>query len=120
MAHEKFHYRSLEEVTAAAEALNLHLPFAKDTKVLAEPLKVRNLCLPNRLGIAPMEGADSLPDGSPSGYTTRRYVKEAVGGSAVIWFEAISIAEEGRSSKTQLLLTKANLENYKQLTKEII
>lgn len=45
MAHEKFHYRSLEEVTAAAEALNLHLPFAKDTKVLAEPLKVRNLCL---------------------------------------------------------------------------
>ena len=56
MAHEKFHYRSLEEVTAAAEALNLHLPFAKDTKVLAEPLKVRNLCLPNRLGIAPMEG----------------------------------------------------------------
>ena len=119
MAHEKFHYRSLEEVTAAAEALNLHLPFAKDTKVLAEPLKVRNLCLPNRLGIAPMEGADSLPDGSPSGYTTRRYVKEAVGGSAVIWFEAISIAEEGRSSKTQLLLTKANLENYKQLTKEI-
>ncbi|MCI8831491.1 MAG: flavin oxidoreductase/NADH oxidase [Lachnospiraceae bacterium] len=119
MAHEKFHYRSLEEVTAAAEALNLHLPFAKDTKVLAEPLKVRNLCLPNRLGIAPMEGADSLPDGSPSGYTTRRYVKEAVGGSAVIWFEAISIAEEGCSSKTQLLLTKANLENYKQLTKEI-
>ncbi len=46
-------------------------------------------------------------------------MKEAVGGSAVIWFEAISIAEEGRSSKTQLLLTKANLENYKQLTKEI-
>jgi 2,4-dienoyl-CoA reductase-like NADH-dependent reductase (Old Yellow Enzyme family) len=46
-------------------------------------------------------------------------VKEAVGGSAVIWFEAISIAEEGCSSKTQLLLTKANLENYKQLTKEI-
>lgn len=119
MAHEKFHYKSLEGVMAAAGELNLHLPFAKDTKVLAEPLKVRNLYLPNRLGIAPMEGADSLPDGSPSGYTARRYVREAIGGSAVIWFEAISIAEEGRSSKTQLLLTKDNLENYKQLTKEI-
>lgn len=119
MVHEKFHYKSLEEVMAAAEALKLHLPFAKDTKVLAEPVKVRNLCLPNRLGIAPMEGADSLPDGSPSDYTARRYVNEAIGGSAVIWFEAISIVEEGRSSKTQLLLTEANLENYKLLTQKI-
>ena len=63
-----------------------------------------------------MEGADSLPDGSPSDYTTRRYVKEAVGGAAIIWFEAISIVEEGRSSQTQLLLTKDNLAAYQKLT----
>ncbi len=119
MAHERFHYKSLDEVMAAAEEMHLHLPFAKDTKILAEPVKVRSLCLPNRLGIAPMEGADSLPDGSPSGYTIRRYVKEAVGGSAVIWFEAISMVEEGRSSKTQLLLTRDNLENYKRFTSQI-
>ena len=66
-----------------------------------------------------MEGADSLPDGSPSEYTLRRYVNEAIGGSAVIWFEAISIVEEGRSSRTQLLLTKENLENYKRFTAAI-
>lgn len=119
MAHEKFHYKTLEEVLTAAKVLQVHLPFAKDTTILAEPVKVRNLCLPNRLGIAPMEGADSLPDGSPSDYTTRRYVNDATGGSAVIWFEAISIVEEGRSSKTQLLLTEANLENYKRFTNEI-
>lgn len=119
MAHERFHYKSLDEVMAAAEEMHLHLPFAKDTKILAETVKVRSLSLPNRLGIAPMEGADSLPDGSPSGYTTRRYVKEAVGGSAVIWFEAISMVEEGRSSKTQLLLTRDNLENYKRFTSQI-
>ena len=119
MAHERFHYKSLDEVMAAAEEMHLHLPFAKDTKILAETVKVRSLSLPNRLGIAPMEGADSLPDGSPSSYTTRRYVKEAVGGSAVIWFEAISMVEEGRSSKTQLLLTRDNLENYKRFTSQI-
>lgn len=119
MAHERFHYKSLDEVMAAAEEMHLHLPFAKDTKILAETVKVRSLSLPNRLGIAPMEGADSLPDGSPSGYTIRRYVKEAVGGSAVIWFEAISMVEEGRSSKTQLLLTRDNLENYKRFTSQI-
>lgn len=73
----------------------------------------------NRMGIAPMEGADSLPDGSPSDYTARRYVREAAGGSAVIWFEAISIVEEGRSSRTQLLLTRENLDNYKRFIHEV-
>ena len=110
---EKFHYRTLEELKNRASELGVSLPFAEDTKVLAEPVRVRNLVFPNRMGIAPMEGADSLPDGSPSDFTLRRYVKEAEGGSAIIWFEAISIVPEGRSGRTQLMLTGDNLENYK-------
>lgn len=116
MTHERFHYKTLEDVKAKAAELGLTLPFAEDTHALATPLTVRNILFPNRMGIAPMEGADSLPDGSPSDYTTRRYAKEAVGGAAIIWFEAISIAEEGRSSQTQLLLTKDNLAAYQKLT----
>ena len=119
MAHEKFHYKTLEDVQEKAQELHLSLPFAADTKILAAPLKIGSITLHNRLGIAPMEGADSLPDGSPSDYTLRRYVKEAAGGSAVIWFEAISIVEEGRSSRTQLLLTKDNLEQYKVFTNTV-
>lgn len=119
MPHEKFHYRSLEEVKATAEGLGLSLPFAQDTGVLATPIEVGGRTLPNRLGIAPMEGADSTPDGSPSEYTTRRYVNEARGGSAVIWFEAISIVEEGRSSQTQLLLIEQNLPAYQRLTEAV-
>lgn len=46
----------------------------------------------------------------------RRYVNEAIGGSAVIWFEAISIVEEGRSSQTQLLLTRDTLDEFKKMT----
>lgn len=116
MAHEKFHYKSMEEVLAKAAELGVSLPFAEDTSILKTPLTVGSIVFPNRLGIAPMEGADSTPDGRPSEYTIRRYVNEAIGGSAVIWFEAISIVEEGRSSRTQLLLTKDTLESYKQLT----
>lgn len=116
MAHEKFHYQSLDEVKAKAEELGLNLPFAKETGILKTPLTAGKVTFPNRLGIAPMEGADSLPDGSPSEYTYRRYIREAEGGSAVIWFEAISIVEEGRSSRTQLLLTRDTLESYKKLT----
>ena len=119
MAHEKFHYKSLEEVQAKAAELGLSLPFAADTSALTKPLTVRNITFPNRMGIAPMEGADSTPDGAPSEYTLRRYVNEAIGGSAVIWFEAISIVEEGRSSKTQLLLTQDTLDAYKAFTAAI-
>lgn len=116
MAHEKFRYKSLDEVKQKALELGISLPFAQDTKVLAQPLKVRNIVFPNRLGVAPMEGADSTPEGAPSEYTVRRYVNEAIGGSSVIWFEAISVVEEGRSSQTQLLLTNDTLDAYKKMT----
>ena len=109
MQHEKFTYKSLDELKAKAESLKVHLPF----------LAFGNVVLKNRLGIAPMEGADALPDGSPSRLTTRRYVREAEGGSGLIWFEAISIVPEGRSSAHQLMLTKDNLEQYKRFTEEI-
>ena len=117
--HEKFHYKTLEELQSRASELGFSLPFAADTHVLAEPLSAGTITFSNRLGSAPMEGADALEDGSPSEYTVRRYVNDAAGGSAVIWFEAITIVEEGRSSKTQLLLSRSNLDAYKRLTDAI-
>ena len=119
MSHERFHYKSLAEVKEKASELGVSLPFAEDTTILAQPLKVRDITFPNRLGIAPMEGADSTPAGAPSDYTIRRYVNEAIGGSSVIWFEAISIVEEGRSSKTQLLLTRDTLDEFKKMTSAV-
>ena len=119
MMHERFHYKSLEEVKARAADLGVTLPFAADTHALTQPLTFGPVTVPNRMGIAPMEGADSLEDGSPSEMTLRRYVNEAAGGSAVIWFEAISIVPEGRSGHTQLLLSKGTLENYKRVTAAI-
>ena len=74
MKHEKFSYQSLEEIKAKAEELQIHLPFASDTRVLLQEASFGNVTLKNRMGIAPMEGADALPDGSPSELTLRRYV----------------------------------------------
>lgn len=119
MSQERFHYKTLEEVKERAEELKVYLPFSSSTDILKTPLKVGNVTSHNRMGIAPMEGADSLEDGSPSDYTIRRYVNEAIGGSALIWFEAISIVPEGRSSKTQLLLTEENVESYKRMNEKI-
>ena len=119
MSQERFHYKTLEEVKERAEELKVYLPFSSSTDILKTPLKVGNVTFHTRMGIAPMEGADSLEDGSPSDYTIRRYVNEAIGGSALIWFEAISIVPEGRSSKTQLLLTEENVESYKRMNEKI-
>ncbi len=118
-AHEKFHYKTLGEVKAKCTELGFSLPFAESTKILSTPLRIGNVTLDNRLGSAPMEGADSLPDGSPSDFTLRRYRKVAEGGAAVMWFEAISIVEEGRSSMTQLLITPDNVGEFRKLTDEV-
>lgn len=116
MKHERFNYKNLEEIKAKAEELKVHLPFAENTEALRREAAFGNVTLKNRMGIAPMEGADALPDGSPSELTMRRYIREARGQSAMIWFEAISIVPEGRSSAHQLMLTRENLEHYKRLT----
>jgi len=119
MKHEKFHYKNLEELQTKAEELGVHLPFAKDTKVLSQKVTFANVTLENRIGIAPMEGNDSLPDGSPSELTARRYIKEAEGRNGLLWFEAISIVPEARSGAHQLMLTKENVENFKRLTHQV-
>ncbi len=119
MKHEKFTYKSLEEIKEKAKELGVHLPFAEDTRILSEPLQIGGAVLKNRLGTAPMEGADSLADGSPSEMTKRRYIRNAEGGSGTLWFEAISIVPEGRSSRHQLMLTRENVDAYKRLTEEI-
>ena len=107
MQHERFHYRTLDELKEKAKELEIQLPLAKDTKILMTPYTFGRVTLPNRVGIAPMEGADGLPDGSPSELTVNRYVREAEGGSGMIWFEAISIVPEGRSSLHQLIDRKS-------------
>lgn len=119
MKYERFTYKSLDEIKAKAEELQIHLPFGADTHVLKEKVSFGNVTLENRMGIAPMEGADGLPDGSPSELTLRRYVREAEGACGMIWFEAISIVPEGRSGAHQLMLTRDNLENYKRFTSAI-
>lgn len=119
MEHEKFHYKTLDELLDKCRELGISIPFAKDTSILASPLEKGALKVPNRLGVAPMEGADSTSDGRPSEYTERRYVKETEGGAGIIWYEAISIVEEGRSSRTQLLITKDNIDSYKRLNEHV-
>jgi 2,4-dienoyl-CoA reductase-like NADH-dependent reductase (Old Yellow Enzyme family) len=119
MNHMAFHYRSLQELQVTCKELGVYLPFSEDLSVLGTPCRFANVTLPNRLGIAPMEGADSAPDGTPTELTYRRYTREAEGGAALIWLEAVAVVPEGRSSPKQLLLNRENLDSFKRFVEHI-
>ena len=119
MQHERFHYKNLDEIKAKAKELQLHIPFAQNTEILTQEVSFGNVTLKNRLGIAPLEGADGLIDGSPSELTLRRYLRFARGGAGLIWIEAVALAPEARNGLHQLMLTKDTLENFKKFTAAI-
>lgn len=119
MEHKKFHYHSLEEVFAEQKQVGVSFPLSGDTSVLNTPFAFGKVQIHNRMGIAPMEGADSNPDGSPSEKTFEHYIRLAKGGAGIIWLEAVAIVPEGRSSPHQLLLSRETLPAFQKLTMQV-
>jgi 2,4-dienoyl-CoA reductase (NADPH2) len=117
--HEKFRYKSKGELLARAAALGLELPFSDDITPLFTPSSIGEFNIENRLVVQPMEGYDSLADGSPSDLTRRRYLRYAAGGSGIIWYEAVSVSAGGRSNPGQLWINKANVPAFRHLNAEV-
>ena len=117
--HERFRYKTKEELLKKAKDLGLNLPFSDDISPLLEPVSFNGFSLPNRLVVQPMEGYDSEPDGSPSDLTKRRYLRYAEGGSGVIWYEAVAVSYEGRSNPRQLWINRNNFTSFGSLNKEV-
>jgi 2,4-dienoyl-CoA reductase-like NADH-dependent reductase (Old Yellow Enzyme family) len=115
MTKQFFHYQSLDDVKKDLDSLQCSLPLSTDTGILNTPFTIGTRLIPNRMGIAPMEGVDSAPNGAPTDWTQQRYIRYAEGGAGLIWFEAISIVQEGRSSLKQLLLNQKTLPEYQRL-----
>ncbi len=116
MKRNWFEYHSPEEILADAKRNGVHLPLAKDAGVLWEKLTFGGVTLQNRIGIAPMEGVDSLPSGAPSELTFRRYRRFARGGAGLIWLEATAPSPAGRSHGKQLMLTEETLGDFQRLS----
>ncbi len=116
-AHEKFHYKSLEEIEAEARALHTDLKFTTDLSPLAKSVKVGARTAPNSFAVLPMEGCDSNPDGSPTELVTRRYTRFAAGGSGLLWWEACAVVNEGRANELSMMITRDNVGSFAQLVK---
>ena len=119
MNQYRFHYQSLQDIRDRLDQLGVALPLSEDAGVLKEGFSIGNATIPNRMGIAPMEGFDSSPDGTPSELACRRYLRYAKGGAGLIWFEAVTIVPEGRSSQKQLFLNRETLPAFQRLIDEM-
>lgn len=119
MRHETFHYASLEDVRATADALQAFLPLSEDLSPLYQPMKLAGHTVNNHIAFQPMEGTDGTEAGAPGPLTIRRYQRFAKAGPGLIWFEAVATVPEGRASAHQLYLTEDNLDDFRRLNDQI-
>ncbi|TCK98641.1 2,4-dienoyl-CoA reductase-like NADH-dependent reductase (Old Yellow Enzyme family) [Natranaerovirga hydrolytica] len=110
-----FSYKSLEALQEDIDKLDLGLKLSSNFDVFKNKITIGEHTIPNALATHPMEGGDSDSIGSPTDLTTRKYENMAKGGSGLIWIEAVSISEEGRSNDKQLWLKEDNWQEFKKL-----
>jgi len=116
---EPFTYKSLDDLKNKISELGLEIPISSDMDLLRQPINIKNINIPNRLAIQPMEGFDATENGSPSELTVRRYKRYAEGGPGLIWFEATAIEHGCRTNEHQLILSEDTCEKFKTLLEEV-
>ncbi len=117
--HEKFHYKTLEDLKEEIKKLNVSIHLDEDMSVFQNPVRVGKKIASNALAVLPMEGCDSNRDGSPSELVKRRYKRFAEGGAGLLWWEANAVVEEGRANELQMMLTRDNLTQFSELMEDV-
>lgn len=112
MYPNRFNYKNHEEIVADLNKVDLG--YTEDIKTLLEPIELAGITVPNRMVSLPMEGQDA-DNNAPSGLTYHKYERIARGGYGMIWLEATSISEAGKSNDLQLMITEDNLEAFTAL-----
>ena len=76
----EFKLGSIEDLNSLSNRLGVSIEAREDISILAEPVKVGGLIIPNSLAVHPMEGCDGDSQGKPGKLTLRRYERFAAGG----------------------------------------
>lgn len=111
----RFNFKTKQDLLKISADLNLDISVSDDVHILFESVKIGNKRTVNRFVVQPMEGCDANFNGAPGELTFRRYQRYAAGGSGLIWFEATAVTSAGRSNAFQLMITKENLNIFKNL-----
>lgn len=119
MVFSQYKFKSLDEIREECERLGLQLNFSENLEILKREVRIKGITIPNSLACHPMEGSDGNEDGSPGELTIRRNMKYAGGGAGLIWFEAIAVVPEGRASRHQLMINRANMDTFRKLLEDM-
>lgn len=110
---------SVEDFSKVMGADGLNFPVSEDLSILSTPLTLANgHVIPNRMVIQPLEGFDGTIDGNPSDLIFRRYERYAKGGAGLIWYESITVANDGRCNPLQMIIKKETVPEIKRLVDE--
>jgi len=115
----KFRLSGIEDLKQLAARLDVSIDAIEDVSILAEPVQIGGLIIPNSLAVHPMEAADGDSQGRPGKLTFRRYERFAAGGAGLIWAEAIAVVSEGRANPRQLWLNENSRESFAALIKQM-
>jgi len=106
--HEKFNFRTADELRAKIAALGCDVELSENTAILGKPVNIAGKTAPNAMAVLPMEGCDCLPCGGVSELFARRYLRFAAGGAGLLWWEACAVLHEARANPLQMMLTDSN------------
>lgn len=67
-----------------------------DAPHLFSPIRLRQITLPNRIVISPMQQYMGTPDGLPTAFHRQHYGRMAIGGAGTVMTEALAVSPEGR------------------------
>jgi 2,4-dienoyl-CoA reductase (NADPH2) len=115
----EFQLGSIEDLERLGKRLGVQIEASEDVSILAEPVELRGLSIPNSLAVHPMEGCDGDSQGRPGKLTLRRYERFAAGGAGLIWAEATAVVPEGRANPRQLWLHEENKDSFRAMVKMI-
>jgi len=113
----EFQLSGIEDLRELSGRLGVRLDVREDVSILAEPVQIGRLVIPNSLAIHPMEGCDGDSQGRPGKLTLRRYERFAAGGAGLLWAEATAVVPEGRANPRQLWLNENNKESFAALVR---
>lgn len=112
-------FKTNADFSAAMAADGMNFPITDDASILMEPLTLANgHVIPNRMVIQPLEGFDGTREGNPSDLIFRRYKRYAEGGAGLIWYESITVADDGRCNPLQMIIKKETIPEIKRLVGE--
>jgi len=117
-----FNYKTLQDLQQDIKNHNIALNCATSFDALQKPVQLKNHAIPNSVCAHPMEGGDAISigikSGAPGPLTFRKYQRVAAGGFGLIWVEAVSICDEGRSNPGQLWINEQTLPGFKELVQK--